>query len=126
MGQGRRSQRDGRARVRLLEAQRAEAKALTAVERAVFARDRAQRKFEAVRAAQEKHVADAEQRVAAAQAALVDVSGLERAAQLLDLPARKLRSAVKEASSDPSPEASCEEAAATKDQSCTPVGVGRV
>lgn len=97
MGQRARTPRDGRARMRMLEAQRAEAKALRQVEGAMTARDRAQQKLTAVLAVEQRRVDVAESAVATAQAALVDVSGFERAAQLLDVPVRSLRTTVKQA-----------------------------
>jgi hypothetical protein len=97
MGQVEKAPRDERIRVRLLEAQRAESKALRSVERALASLQRAQRKRRDVLAIQDRRVQTAEQAVTTAQGALVDVSGVERAAQLLDLPGRSLRTAVKQA-----------------------------
>ncbi len=77
------------ARRRLREAQRAEADALATVTRAQAARDRLQAKVDR---------ADAE--VAAAIQELAGVSGVERAAQLLGVTVREVRSLIRTAAQD--------------------------
>lgn len=77
------------ARQRLREAQRLEGEALTAVTKALATRDRLAHKVEAV-----------ENVVAARVSTLVDVSGLERAAQLLGEPVNVVRRLSRRADSD--------------------------
>lgn len=79
---------DPSARQRLLDAQRAEADALTAVERASRARDRAQSKLDAAAAALDD-----------ARYGVVKVSGLPRAALLLNEDEAVLRRAKRRARS---------------------------
>jgi hypothetical protein len=79
---------DQAARRRLQEAQRAEADALKSVEAAARVRDRAQRKLDAT-----------DDKLALAQAELVGVSGLARAAVLLAVDEAVLRRRVRQAAS---------------------------
>lgn len=94
--------RDVEARERLQQAQRAEAAAVADVYRAEAALTRAQMKFEATVAAATKVVDDAHAVVDRTQAALVAVSGRDRAAQLLGIDRVELRkgSAARGARSD--------------------------
>ncbi|WP_404385265.1 hypothetical protein LL946_04680 [Knoellia locipacati] len=80
------------ARRRLQEAQRAEAAALAATTKAYAARARVQ-----------KRVATADQVIADSVATLVTVSGLDRAAQLLDQPVGVVKRAVQSAERNGSP-----------------------
>lgn len=82
---------DESARARLRDAQKAEATALKAVEAAELVRSRAMRSFESAIAT-----------VSAAQAALVRVSGVDRAALLLDVPVKDLRRVLRENDMGPS------------------------
>jgi hypothetical protein len=77
-------QNDEAARRRLLDAQRAESRALRAVMAVTRKKDGAQERLDAV---------DGE--LAEAQAMLVSISGLSRAAQLLEADERELRQRVK-------------------------------
>lgn len=77
-------QNDEAARRRLLDAQRAEARALRAVMAAARKKHGLQERVDA---------ADGE--LAEAQAVLVSISGLSRAAQLLEVDVRELRQRVK-------------------------------
>jgi hypothetical protein len=83
--------RDGRARERLREAQQREAEAVAAVFVAQGALQKARAKRDAAIASATVVVDAAEEVVAAKQAALVKVSGVERAALLLGLKATELR-----------------------------------
>ncbi len=76
---------DESARARLRDAQKAEATALKAVETAEQVRSRALRSLESATAT-----------VSDAQAALVQVSGVDRAALLLDIPVKDLRRVVRD------------------------------
>ena len=80
----RRFQNDEAARRRLLDAQRAESRALRAVMAVARKKDGLQERVDAV---------DGE--LAEAQALLVSISGLSRAAQLLEADERELRQRVK-------------------------------
>lgn len=82
------------ARRRLQEAQRAEAAALAATTKAYAARARVQ-----------KRVATADQVIADSVARLVTVSGLDRAAQLLDQPVGVVKRTVQSADRNGSPAA---------------------
>lgn len=77
---------DGAARRRVLDAQRAESRALRAVITVERRRDVQQQRLDSI---------DAE--LAEAQSLLVSISGLNRAAQLLDADERELRQRVKRA-----------------------------
>jgi hypothetical protein len=79
-----RHQNDEAARRRLLDAQRAESRALRAVMTVTRKKDGAQERLDAV---------DCE--LAEAEALLVSISGLSRAAQLLEADERELRQRVK-------------------------------
>lgn len=85
----------GKARSRLREAQRRESAALMAVESVTARRERAENKLADRRTAHRSVVADADERLGDARAELVECSGLQRAADLLDMPAATLRAAVR-------------------------------
>lgn len=76
---------DESARTRLRDAQKAEITALRVVEAAELVRSRALRRLDS-----------ATSTVAAAHVALIRVSGVDRAALLLDLPAKELRRVLRE------------------------------
>lgn len=82
------------ARRRLREAQRAEADALSAVTRAQAARDRLQTKVDR-----------ADAKITDAVQSLAGVSGLDRAAQLLGVTVREVRSLTRKATQEHSTEA---------------------
>lgn len=96
--------RDIHARERLRDAQVAEARAVSAVCTAQTAVDRAHAKREQAIAAAARAVARAERALAVAHTALVEVSGLERAAVVLGLPAKRLRQAVAAVRADGQPQ----------------------
>lgn len=79
-------------RRRLQEAQRAEAAALTRTTKAYAARSRVQQRVDS-----------ADQVIAESIAVLVEVSGLDRAAQLLDQPVAVVKRAVQSAERNGSP-----------------------
>lgn len=87
---------DADVRERLRAAQRAEATAIGELQRALSAEADARTRLDEVIVKQHADLAKASRAVRAAQALLVNTSGLERAALLLDIPAKVLRSAVKE------------------------------
>lgn len=104
----------GKARSRLREAQRRESTALMAVEAAAARREQADAKLADVMQRRRAAVADADEQLARARAELVDCSGLQRAAALLDIPVSTLRAAVrtaKTATSDHDPDAGVREPA---------------
>lgn len=80
------------ARRRLQEAQRAEASALTQTTNAYAARSRVQQRVDA-----------ADQVIAVSVARLAEVSGIDRAAQLLDQPVAVVKRAVQSAERNASP-----------------------
>ena len=88
---------DQRARARLREAQRLESDAVAAVHAASVNRDGARAKLDAVIAKHQSAIDRADQALSRAQAHLVSVSGIERAALLLDQPVPTLRAAVRAA-----------------------------
>lgn len=87
-------------RERLRAAQRAEAQAIAAVQKALAAEAEAGARLEGVILRHQAELSKAAHAVHAAQAALVRTSGLERAAALLGVSSRFLRSAVKESALD--------------------------
>jgi hypothetical protein len=87
-------------RERLRAAQRAEAGAIAAVQRAVAAEASTRARLDQVIVRSQAELSKAAHAVHAAQATLVRTSGLERAAALLDVSSRVLRSAVKDSALD--------------------------
>jgi hypothetical protein len=88
-------------RERLRQAQQAETEALHAVDRAMAAEARARAKRDTITAAASLDVERTHQAVSDAHDALVQVSGLDRAAALLGIGRRELRRAL---ASRPAPE----------------------
>lgn len=95
---------DERARHRLREAQQKESEAVAAVHAADAAKEAAQAKLDALVRQHHSRIETAEGLLNLAKAELVSVSGIERAAALLDLPAKVLRSAVRAADRTRAPE----------------------
>ena len=97
---------DERARARLREAQMLESDAVSAVHAASVNSDGARAKLNAVIAKHQGAISRADHALSEAQARLVSVSGIERAALLLDQPLPTLRAAVRaatrEATGEPS------------------------
>jgi len=91
---------DERARARLREAQREESDAVAAVHAALVNRDGAQAKLNAVIAKHQGAIDDADHALSQAQSRLVSVSGIERAALLLELPVADLRAVLRRTKSD--------------------------
>jgi hypothetical protein len=83
-------------RDRLRVAQRAEADAIANVQKAVAAEADSRRRLDAVTLRHRAELLTAARAIHAAQAAVVRTSGIERAAVLLDVSPKILRSAVKE------------------------------
>jgi hypothetical protein len=88
---------DEHARARLRNAQRAESDAVADVHAASINRSAAQEKLDAVIASHHVAVEDADRALSRAQAHLATVSGIERAALLLEQPVATLRAAVRTA-----------------------------
>ena len=86
---------DERARARLREAQRLESDAVARVNAAAITREGTRAKFDAVIAKHQVAIGEADNAVNKAQTHLVSVSGIERAALLLDEPVVALRAAVR-------------------------------
>ena len=86
---------DERARARLREAQRLESDAVAAVHAASVNREGARAKLDAVVAKHQVAIGEADNVVNKARKHLVSVSGIERAALLLDEPVAALRAAVR-------------------------------
>jgi hypothetical protein len=86
-------------RERLRAAQRAESEAIAAVQRAQAIEAGARARLDEVILKHQAEVSKSARVVQSAQAALVRTSGFERAAALLDVSLRDLRSAVKETAS---------------------------
>jgi multidrug resistance efflux pump len=86
---------DERARHRLREAQRKESEAVAAVHAAGAAKDAARAKLDTLVRQHKTQIETAERRLNLAEAELVSVSGIERAAGLLDQSVRVLRAAVR-------------------------------
>ena len=95
---------DQRARARLREAQRLESQAVAAVHAASVNRDGARAKLDAVIAKHQGAIDRADHALSKAQAHLVSVSGIERAALVVDQPVATLRAAVRAAAGDASEE----------------------
>ena len=83
-------------RERLRAAQRAESEAIAAVQKAQAAEADARARLDEIILRHQTEVSNAARAVQAAQAGVVRTSGLERAAALLDVSPRVLRSAIKE------------------------------
>ena len=86
---------DERARARLRDAQRLESDAVAAVHAASVNSEGARAKLDAVIAKHQVAIGEADNAVSNAQAQLVSVSGIERAALLLAQPVAALRAAVR-------------------------------
>ena len=91
---------DDRARARLRDAQRVESDAVAAVHSAAVAKESAQAKLDAVIAKHQGAIDEADRRLSKAQAHLVSVSGIARAALLVDQPVTTLRAAMRAATGD--------------------------
>ena len=91
---------DERARARLRDAQRVESDAVARVHAASVNREAAQAKLDTVIATHQVAIDQAEHTLSKAQAHLVSVSGIGRAALLLELPVASLRAAVRAATGD--------------------------
>jgi hypothetical protein len=91
---------DERARARLRDAQRVETDAVAAVHVAAVTKESAQAKLDAVVAKHRSAIAGADHALSQAQAHLVSVSGIERAALLLDQQVASLRATVRATSGD--------------------------
>ncbi len=91
---------DADVRERLRRAQRAEAQAIAAVQKALAAEAGAGARLDEIILRHQAGLSKAAHAVHAAQASLVRTSGLERAAALLGVSSRVLRSAVKESALD--------------------------
>jgi hypothetical protein len=92
-------------RERLRVAQRAEAEAIAAVQKALAAEADARARLDQAILKHQGELSKTARAVQAAQASLVRTSGLERAAALLDVSSRVLKSAVKETAQDTSAQA---------------------
>ena len=88
---------DGRARARLRDAQRVESDAVALVLAAELNRERTRAKLDAVITKHQVAIDEADHALSTAQAHLVSVSGMARAALLLDQPVAALRAAVRAA-----------------------------
>ena len=88
---------DERARARLRDAQRVESDAVAFVLAAEVNRERTRAKLDPVIAKHQVAIEEADHALSKAQAHLVSVSGMGRAALLVDQPVGALRAAVREA-----------------------------
>ena len=88
---------DERARARLRDAQRVESDAVALVLAAEVNRERTRAKLDAVIAKHQVAIEEADHALSKAQAHLVSVSGMVRAALLIDQPVAALRAAVRAA-----------------------------
>ena len=86
---------DERARARLRDAQRVESDAVALVVAAELNRERTRAKLDAVIARHQVAIEEADQALSRAQAHLVSVSGMARAALLVDQPVAALQAAVR-------------------------------
>jgi len=86
---------DERARARLRDAHRAESDAVAFVHAAELNRQRTRAKLDAVIAKHQAAIDEADLALSKAQAHLVSVSGMNRAALLVDQPVAALRAAVR-------------------------------
>jgi hypothetical protein len=91
---------DERARARLRDAQRVESDAVAAVHAAFVNKQSAQAKLNAVIAKHQGAIDDADHALRKAQVHLVSVSGIQRAALLLEQPVATLRAAMRGAAGD--------------------------
>ena len=91
---------DERARARLRDAQRVESDAVALVHAAAINKELTRAKLDAVIAKHQVAIDEADHRLSKAQAHLVSVSGIARAALLVDRPVATLRAAVRVASGD--------------------------
>ena len=91
---------DERARARLREAQRGESDAVALVHAAVINKEFTRAKLDAVIAKHQGAIDEADRRLSKAQAHLVSVSGIARAALLVDQPVATLRAAMRAATGD--------------------------
>ena len=91
---------DERARARLRDAQRLESDAVARVHASAIHKDGVRAKLDEVIAKHQVAIDEADHRLSKAQAHLVSVSGIERAALLVDQPVATLRAAVRTASGD--------------------------
>jgi hypothetical protein len=91
---------DERARARLRDAQKVESDAVAQVHAAVINKGVVQAKLDAVMAKHQVTFDAMDHTLRKAQAHLVSVSGIERAALLLELPIAALRAAVRAATGD--------------------------
>ena len=88
---------DERARTRLREAQRLESDAVAVIHAAAMRKESTQAKLDTLIAGHQVAINAAEHRLCKTQANLVSVSGIVRAALLLELPVSALRAAVRSA-----------------------------
>jgi hypothetical protein len=86
---------DERARARLRDAQRVESDAVALVVAAELGRERTRAKLATVIAKHQAAIEEADHALSKAQAHLVSVSGMNRAALLVDQPVAALRAAVR-------------------------------
>lgn len=93
-------------RERLRAAQQAETEAIAAVQKALVTEAAAQSRLDEVILRHHDQLSQAARAVQAAQASVVRTSGLERAAALLDVSSKVLRSAVKESAQNTKAQAS--------------------
>ena len=91
---------DERARARLRDAQRVESDAVALVHAAAISRELTRNKLDAVIAKHQGAIDEADHRLSKAQAHLVSVSGIARAALLVDQPVAILRAAMRAATGD--------------------------
>ena len=100
MPRGTRRPLDERARVRLRDAQRGESDAVALVQAAVINQELTRAKLDAVIAKHQVAIDEADHSLSKAQAQLVSVSGIARAALLVDQPVATLRAAMRAATGD--------------------------
>ena len=91
---------DERARARLRDAQRVESDAVALVHAAAINNELTRAKLDAVIAKHQVAIDEADHRLSKAQAHLVSVSGIARAALLVDQPVATLRAAMRAATGD--------------------------
>ena len=89
-----------RARARLRDAQRGESDAVALVHAAAINKELTRAKLDAVIAKHQVAIDEADRRLSKAQAHLVSVSGIARAALLVDQPVATLRAAMRAATGD--------------------------
>jgi len=88
---------DERARATLRDAQRLESDAVAAVLAAAITKESAQAKLDEIIARHQSKIDETDQALSRTQTQLVSVSGIERAALLLEQPVATLRTAVRSA-----------------------------